>query len=131
MNMSDYQVIVIGGRPAGSSLAIRLGRLNIKTLVVDKMTFPSLPAVPSSPILYSHHLSMLEELGISESDALHAGGRVDSFVLNFVNYFHTVMPMSAGGAKHPYAFGADRVKMDAKFWETACSYESVTTRSGF
>jgi flavin-dependent dehydrogenase len=129
--MSDYQVVIIGGRPAGSSLAIRLGRQNIKTLVVDKMTFPSLPAVPSSPILYSHHLSMLEELGISESDALHAGGRVENFVINFVNHFHTVMPMSAGGAKHPYAFGADRVKMDAKFWETAGSYESVTTRSGF
>ena len=42
--MSDYQVVIIGGRPAGSSLAIRLGRHNIKTLVVDKMTFPSLPA---------------------------------------------------------------------------------------
>src|SRR5690606_40323201 len=101
MNMNDYQVIIIGGRPAGSSLAIRLGRQNIKTLVVDKMTFPSLPAVPSSPILYSHHLSMLEELGIAETDALHAGGRVDSFVVNFVNHFHTVIPMSASGAKHP------------------------------
>ena len=131
MNMNDYQVIIIGGRPAGSSLAIRLGRQNIKTLVVDKMNFPSLPAVPSSPILYSHHLSMLEDLGISEIDALQAGGRVDSFVISFVNHFQAVMPVSAGGAKHPYAFGADRVKMDARFWETAGSYESVTTRSGF
>src|SRR5690606_4419465 len=95
------------------------------------MTFPHLHAVPSSTILYSHHLTMLEELGISEHDALQAGGRVESFVINFVNHFHTVMPLSASGAKHPYAYGADRRKLDTKFWDTAGAYESVTTRSGF
>ncbi len=99
--MSDYQVIIIGGRPAGASLAIRLGQHNIKTLLVDKTTFPSLPSVPSSPILYSQHLDMLEELGIRESEALFTDGRMDSFVLEFVNYFHVVIPMSIAEAQHP------------------------------
>lgn len=129
--MSDYQVIIIGGRPAGSSLAIRLGRLNIKTLLVDKMTFPSLPSVPSSPIIYSHHIDMLEELGISESEAFHPDGRMDAFVLSFVGYFHAALPLSAAVVNHDYAYGADRRKFDTAIWEHASKYESVTARSGF
>lgn len=129
--MSDYPVIIIGGRPAGASLAIRLGRQNIKTLLVDKATFPSLPNVPSAPILYSQHLDMLEALGIPESEALLPDGRIDSFVVEFINYFHVVIPMSIAEAKHAYAYGADRAKFDNSIWEHAGHYSSVTARSGF
>jgi flavin-dependent dehydrogenase len=94
LTMSDYQVIIIGGRPAGASLAIRLGQKNIKTLLVDKATFPSLPNVPSSPIAYSQHIDILEELGISESDLFHPDGRIDNFVVDFVGYFNAVIPIS-------------------------------------
>jgi flavin-dependent dehydrogenase len=129
--MSDYQVIIIGGRPAGASLAIRLGQQNIKTLLIDKMTFPSLPSVASSPILYSQHLEMLEDLGISQSEALYPDGRIDAFVVSFVNHFTMPIPMSAAGAKHDYAFGADRTKFDKAIWDRASQYDSVTARSGF
>ncbi|MBK8137927.1 MAG: NAD(P)/FAD-dependent oxidoreductase [Chloroflexi bacterium] len=129
--MSDYQVVIIGGRPAGASLAIRLGRLNIRTLLVDKMTFPSLPAVPSSPIIYSQHMQVLEELGITENELFHADGRIDAFVVNFVGHFHEAIPMSVAEAKHSYAYGADRTKFDTAIWEHAGKYDSVTTRSGF
>lgn len=129
--MSDYQVIIIGARPAGASLAIRLGQQNIKTLLVDKATFPSLPSVPSSPIIYSHHITMLEELGFSESDVFYPDGRVDSFIVKFVNYFDVVMPLSIADVRHPYAYGADRTKLDTAIWERASTYPSVTVRSGF
>lgn len=129
--MSDFQVIIIGGRPAGASLAIRLGRQNIKTLLVDKMTFPSLPSVPSSPILYSPHLEMLDDLGIAQSEAFHADGRLDAFAVSFVGHFHSVIPLSIAGAKYPYAYGADRTKFDTAIWEHACKQHSVTARSGF
>src|SRR4026207_1970767 len=98
--MSDFQVIIIGGRPAGASLAIRLGRQNIKTLLVDKMTFPSLPSVPSAPILYSQHLDMLEELNIPENEVFNADGRIDVFVVAFAGYFNATIPMSAAEVKH-------------------------------
>lgn len=129
--MNDYQVVIIGGRPAGASLAIRLGRLNIRTLVVDKMTFPSLPAVPSSPIIYSQHMQVLEELGIPEDELFHADGRIDAFVVNFVGHFHQAIPMSVAEAQHPYAYGADRTRFDTAIWEHAGKYDSVTLRSGF
>ncbi len=37
---NDYEVIVVGGGPAGSSCAVFLGRRGIKTLLVDKASFP-------------------------------------------------------------------------------------------
>src|SRR5690349_7741020 len=124
--MSDYQVIIIGGRPAGASLAIRLGQQNIKTLLVDKMTFPSLPSVASSPILYSQHLDMVKELGFSESDLLHPDGRIDAFAVSFVGQFTKAIPMTMAGASHNYAYGADRMKFDKAMFDKASQYESVT-----
>src|SRR5687767_10574786 len=129
--MSDYQVIIIGGRPAGTSLAIRLGRQNIKTLLVDKATFPSLPSVPSGPIIYNQHMDMLEELGIAEDELFYADGRIDAFVVEYVNYFHAVIPVSVAEMKRPYAYATDRAKFDAAIWDHASRYDSVTARSGF
>jgi flavin-dependent dehydrogenase len=45
-----YEVIIIGGRVAGASLAIRLGKQGRKVLLIDRATFPSWPSVPSSPM---------------------------------------------------------------------------------
>jgi 2-polyprenyl-6-methoxyphenol hydroxylase-like FAD-dependent oxidoreductase len=87
--------------------------------------------VPSSPIIYSHHIDMLEELGISENELFHADGRIDAFVVEFVNYFNGAVPASAAGAERPYAYGADRTKFDTAIWEHASKYDSVTARSGF
>jgi flavin-dependent dehydrogenase len=130
-NMSDFQVIIIGGRPAGASLAIRLGQQNVKTLLVDKMTFPSLPSVPSSPILYSQHIEMLAGLGLTEKELFHPDGRIDAFAVSFIGHFTVPISMTMAEAKYDYAYGADRVKFDAAIWDKASSYESVTARSGF
>lgn len=126
-----YPVIIIGGRPAGASLAIWLGRQNIRTLLVDKATFPSLPSVPSGPIIYNQHMDMLEELGISEDELFHAGGRIDALVVEYVNYFNAVIPVRVAEVKRPYAYGADRTRFDTAIWEHASRYDAVTARSGF
>ena len=42
---SPYDVIIVGGRPAGASLAARLGAAGLRVLILDRATFPSLPAV--------------------------------------------------------------------------------------
>ncbi|MBC8098595.1 MAG: FAD-dependent monooxygenase, partial [Armatimonadetes bacterium] len=41
----DYDVIIVGGRPAGSTLAARLGQYGLRVLLLERGTFPSLPAV--------------------------------------------------------------------------------------
>ena len=40
----EYEVVIVGGRPAGASLAARLGERGVATLVIDKATFPSEPS---------------------------------------------------------------------------------------
>lgn len=129
--MSDFQVIIIGGRPAGASLAIRLGQQNIKTLIVDKMTFPSHPSVPSAAIIYSHHLEMLDELSIPQNELFHADGRIDAFVVEFVGFFNSVISMNIPEAKYSYAYGADRAKFDNAIWEHIRNYNSVNARNSF
>lgn len=47
----QYDVIIIGGRHAGASLAIRLAQGGLHVLVVDRAIFPSRPAVPSMPLI--------------------------------------------------------------------------------
>jgi 2-polyprenyl-6-methoxyphenol hydroxylase-like FAD-dependent oxidoreductase len=129
--MSDFQVIIIGGRPAGASLAIRLGWQNVKSLLVDRMTFPSLPGVPSGPILYSQHLEALKELGLSEDELFYPDGRIDVLDVSFVGYLRAAIPLNAAPAAHDYGYGADRMKFDTAIWDRACKQKSVTAHSGF
>ena len=49
--MNDYDVIVVGGRPAGATLAARLGRQGLRVLLLERATFPSAPAA-SCPVIY-------------------------------------------------------------------------------
>lgn len=64
--MSDhhYDIIVIGGRCAGSSLVLRLANSNLKILLVDRATFPSFPNVPSSPFVQPSTMRLIDELGL-------------------------------------------------------------------
>ncbi|MFO0654935.1 MAG: FAD-dependent monooxygenase [Polyangia bacterium] len=36
MTAPQYEVIIVGGRPAGSSLALRLGRAGLRVLLIEK-----------------------------------------------------------------------------------------------
>src|SRR5687767_4635043 len=107
--MNDHHaVVIIGGRPAGASLAIRLGQRNIKTLLLDKAEFPSLPNVPSSPIFQPGTMRMLDELGIPEADYTLPGGRIDQYVLDFLNYFRAEIPVKVAQLDRAYSYGIDR-----------------------
>src|SRR4026207_1278490 len=55
------------GPAARSPLAARLDRLGARVLVLDRAAFPSLPQVPSSPIIHAGAMRLLDELGIDEA----------------------------------------------------------------
>ena len=63
---THFDVIIVGGRPAGSTLAARLGQRNIRTLLLERATMPSLPAI-SSPGIYASTMQMLDEIGADEA----------------------------------------------------------------
>lgn len=60
--MRNFEVIIIGARVAGSSLAIRLVRMGKKVLVVDKAEFPS-DAI-STHFMNPRGMTYLKDLGV-------------------------------------------------------------------
>ncbi|UCH11575.1 MAG: FAD-dependent monooxygenase [Fidelibacterota bacterium] len=40
MTVSDFDLIIVGGGPSGSAAAIYARRVGLKTLILDKATFP-------------------------------------------------------------------------------------------
>ncbi|MBI2084978.1 MAG: geranylgeranyl reductase family protein [Candidatus Aenigmarchaeota archaeon] len=62
--MQDYEVIVVGGGPAGSSCATFLGRKGVKTLLVDKASFPRDKTCGDG--ITGKSYGVLEELGVED-----------------------------------------------------------------
>lgn len=81
--MSDFDVIIVGGRPAGASLAARLGKLGRQVLVLERADLPSAPTVPSCPTLHMGTLALLDELELPEAAYADGAARFERFVLHF------------------------------------------------
>src|SRR5689334_7716840 len=98
----DYDVIIVGGRVAGSSLAIHLARQNLKVFLLDRASFPSSPQVPSAPFIHLSALRLLDELGLSEAEYAHPEGMIKTYAINFSPYFTAYMPISLMNAERDY-----------------------------
>ncbi len=132
MSINQYDVIIIGGRCAGASLALRLAGNDLKILLLDRATFPSLPSVPSAPFIHPGTMRLLDELGIPEAEYTRAGGKIERFVVaNFENFFLTEMPTSRMKLDRNYFQGIDRCLFDETLWKHAARVPGVTAREGF
>ncbi|MCA9654238.1 MAG: FAD-dependent monooxygenase [Myxococcales bacterium] len=89
----EHDVVIVGGRPAGASLAARLGAQGVSTLVIDRARFPSMPAVPSCAVLHPQTVAMVEELGIDEAAIGSEASRCRRFVLTVDGHFASQLPM--------------------------------------
>lgn len=121
-----YAVIIVGGRIAGSSLAIRLGQQQIPVLLIDRASFPSWPSVPSSPLVHPGTMRLLDELGFSEAEYTHADARVNHFILDMMGKYQAIMPTELLDLDRNYLYGIDRNKFDTVLWQRAASLPSVT-----
>lgn len=131
METSDeFDVIVVGGRVAGASLAIRLGERGLSVLVVDKANFPCLPEVPSCPVMYASTMAMLDELGLDESQYESVTSRISTGMIGYEGYFHAVIKMPEVQGRS-YLRGVDRAGFDHTLWRHAAKQKNVTCRSGF
>jgi len=110
-----YDVVIVGARVAGASLAILLGKQGKKVLLIDKATFPS-------DTLSTHHLShtqYLKALGVLE--------RVESKGLRRLERMRTYIGNSfIEGPKSEYSLAPRRNHLDSILVEKACEYKSVT-----
>jgi flavin-dependent dehydrogenase len=126
----DYDIVIVGGRPAGATLAARLGAAGHRVLLLDRATFPSLPSVPSSPVLYPSAMALLDELGIPEADYRACLQPMTHLGFVFEGYFETMLAVpDMWGRKH--VCGLDRYGFDEVLWRNVARYPSVEQREGF
>lgn len=131
MSENHYDVIIVGGRCAGSSLAIRLGGTGLRVLLIDRAKFPSLPSVPTSPFIQPSTMRLMDELGIAESEYQPEGARMNHMALVFAQHFHVVFDIARVNLDRNYFCGIDRNLFDHALWKRASATEGVTARQGF
>lgn len=125
---TDYDIIIVGGRPAGASLAARLGRQGMHVLLLERASFPSLPAF-SSPIIYAPALNLLDEIGAVESVYAHNTPRIRRVVAEN-SAFRTVICLPEVNGRD-YGYAIDRARFDSAVWEAACRFPTVEGRQNF
>jgi flavin-dependent dehydrogenase len=123
-----YDVTIIGGRAAGATLAARLGTQGLRVLLLERATFPSLPAA-SSPIIYSPTLKLLDEVGADEAAYARNTPRIRRVVAEGAVFSATVdIPYAHG---RDYAYAIDRARFDAALWDNALRWPTVEGRQNF
>ncbi len=126
--MNDYDVIVIGGRPAGSTLAARLGKQKLRVLLLERSSLPSLPAA-SSPIIYASTMKLLDEIGADENAYARNTPKIRRMnIVSAAISTSVTIPESNG---RDYGYAIDRARFDAALWDTALHYPSVTGWQNF
>jgi flavin-dependent dehydrogenase len=124
---SRYDVIIVGGRPAGASLAARLGEKGLRILVLDRAELPSQPTVPSCPVVYQSGMAKLDELGIDEAAYGHPTAKAHHAVMELADHFRTRLTVPEAFGRD-YIYGIDRKRFDHVLWKNLARYASVTAR---
>src|SRR4051794_26149116 len=126
---NHYDTIIVGGRPAGATLAARLGQAGLRVLLLERSTLPSVPAA-SCPAIYPATLAMLDEIGADEAAYARGTPRLHRMVSEIRNDFRVTIPMPALFGRN-YLYAIDRARFDAALWDTAARCPSVDARQGF
>ncbi|NDJ60512.1 MAG: FAD-dependent monooxygenase [Chloroflexi bacterium] len=127
-NDNNYDVIIVGGRPAGATLAARLGQRGWRVLLLERNTLPSLPGA-SCPIIYASTMSLLDEIGADERDYAANTPQLRRMVNDSEGIKGEVWIPSAGGRDYGYAI--DRARFDKALWDNALRFPTVTGRDGY
>lgn len=126
----ERPVVIVGARPAGSALAAHLGAQGIPVVLLDRATFPSLPAVPSSPLLYPAAMQLLDELGVAPSSYVDPHGMMPRLLFQFYPWWNTSFPVPTMFGRD-YVLGIDRARFDRALSQQAEQHPSVSLRQGF
>lgn len=126
---NHYDIIIVGGRPAGATLAARLGQAGLRVLLLERAVMPSLPAA-SSPIIYPATMQLLDEIGADEAEYAHNTPRIRRLVSEVREDFRVTFDLPALFGRD-YLYAIDRARFDAALWRTAARQPTVITHDGF
>lgn len=114
---TEYDVLIAGGGPAGSSLAIRLATAGLRVLLAEQKRFPreKLCGEFISPECLAH----FSALGVMDQMLEPAGSRLTATVFYSQGGRGTTIPSSWFGQDNIDALGLSRAEMDLRLFERA------------
>jgi flavin-dependent dehydrogenase len=125
---TDYDIIIVGGRPAGSTLAARLGQAGWRVLLIERARLPALPGA-SCPIIYASTMDMLDEIGADEAAYAQNTPKIHRMVnAGELLKGEVAIPMVNG---RDYGYAIDRARFDYALWENALRFPTVEGRLGY
>ncbi|MFZ4814615.1 MAG: NAD(P)/FAD-dependent oxidoreductase, partial [Phototrophicaceae bacterium] len=122
--MTHYDVIIIGGRVAGTSLAARLGAAKRRVLLLERESLPMAhPA--SSPVIYAPAMELLDEIGADEACYAANTPKLTRWIIEAAEIFSVEKAIPARNGR-AYAYAVDRATFDKAIWDVAAQHPSVT-----
>ena len=113
---NDYDVVIVGAGPAGSSLAIRLAQIGLKTLLVEQKKFPRAKLCGEfiSPECLGHfaELDVLQDMNVAGAVALER-------TVFYARNGKSIAVPSEWFQSNSYALGLSRTAMDNALLEKA------------
>jgi menaquinone-9 beta-reductase len=115
--MSDFDAIIVGGGPAGSSAAIHLAARGARVLLAERERFPR--AKLCGEFISPECLGHFARLGVLEGMESAGGSPVSETVFYAPSGRALSVPSEWFGGARAYALGLSRAEMDARLLERA------------
>lgn len=125
----EFDVIIVGGKPAGASLVARLASAGLKIAVIEKDDFIKAKVV-SCPLFFSSGIKLMEEIGLKENIYTLPGSQMAGASLEISTYFRTFIKMPEDDEKN-YVYGLDRNVFDKALWDNLRRFPNVERLEGF
>ena len=125
--MEQYDVIIVGGRVAGSTLAFELSRAGYSVLLLDRASFPS--DTLSTHNFLSHSMTMLQDMGVLDTLLQTGTPTYSRAVLQFEDAVIDGEFPQVDGYKQCLCIR--RFQMDDILFRHAASQPNVTAIEGF
>jgi flavin-dependent dehydrogenase len=125
---THYDTIIVGGRPAGATLAARLGQAGLRVLLLERASLPSVPAA-SCPAIYPATMRLLDEIGADEAAYARGTPRLRRMISEVRDDFRVSIPLPMVHGRD-YLYAIDRARFDAALWQTAASSPGVDALQG-
>lgn len=126
VNRTDYDVIIVGARIAGSSLATLLGQRGHRVLLLDKAQFPS--DTLSTHFFRSPALRVFEKMGVL--DEVKATAPLLTVLWNFIDGQVISKPVDAAEDHLKFFMCVRRITLDWILFQAVRREPSVEIRSG-